>query len=61
MEELALEYWKKWYNDIVTDSYEKYDFMNYSLNAEIKEILNNKNIKFMKAGIKDLDELIHLF
>lgn len=35
--------------------------MNYSLNFEIEEILNDKNVQFIKAEISDLDEIISLF
>lgn len=35
--------------------------MDYNLNSEIEKILNDKNIKFMKCEIKDLDEVINLF
>ena len=35
--------------------------MNYSLNSEVEKILDDRNIKFIKAKIEDLDELINLF
>jgi len=35
--------------------------MNYKLNYDLKQKLNNKNIKFTKAKIEDLEEIINLF